>query len=125
MKSDKAFFLSMVALVIGLLILDWMRNFYFAEQTNAPLIRIKALFTIIAGTLIMKKFLSLKGFRIFLIGYSCFWIVYFVLNIAASHLRMLTGTFLFYKETMPLVTPLPFIFFWLIDKVFLLKKEIN
>jgi hypothetical protein len=123
MKSTKVFFLSILALSIALLLLGWARNSYYAGQVESPLIRVRTFLVIIAGIVIMKKSLTIKGFKVFLIGYVGLWMIYFLLKILANHIKAITGIVAYYNEIIPLETPLPLVFFWVLDQVFFIEKK--
>jgi hypothetical protein len=123
MRSTKVFFLSILALTIALLLLGWVRNSYYSGQVESPLIRVRTFLVIIAGIVIMKRSLTIKGFKVFLIGYVGLWMCYFLLKILANHIKMLSGVVIYYNDMIPLETPLPLIFFWVLDQVFFIEKK--
>ena len=126
MKAAKVFFLLMLALVICILIFDWVRINYFADEVITPIARIKTIFVVIVGTIIMKISTTPKGFKIFIISYLGLLAIYYILNFMATHTtyRVKFADILsFYKELIPLETPLPFIFFWLVDRLFFVEGQ--
>jgi len=123
MKSGKAFFLFMILLVLCLLAFDWARNNYYKNMHDSPLIKAKTVFIILAGIAIMRLTVTKSGFKIFLIGYILLWMIYLALAMAEKH-AYLHNISPRYLETIPLMTPLPFIFFWLVDRVFFSEKKL-
>ena len=125
MKSAKVFFIFMLLFTICLLAYDWIRNAETVATLDSPVIRIKTAFVIIVGSIIMKLTSSKKGFRLFLIGYYSLWFIYIALSkmVNLTHSKMIFTIFDFYKIHVPLLTTLPFIFFWIIDKMFLAEDK--
>jgi len=130
MKPVKFFFL-MLALVICILIFDWVRNNYFPGSAVSPVARIRTIFIIVAGIAIMKFSTTSKGFKLFVISYLGLWATYYILNFAANHTihrENIAEAVSYYMGLVQLETPLPFVFFWFIDRLFfaespLLKKQ--
>src|ERR1700761_9183890 len=127
MKSPKAFFLCMAVLVVCILLFGWIRDTWFHAQYISPIARIKTIFIVIFGTVTMKLTLTDKAFKLFLITYIFLWVLYFGLKFMASHniASFSYSAFSFYEQLVPLASPLPFIFFWVINRVFYIaeKKE--
>jgi hypothetical protein len=113
----------MLALIAGILLLDYIRNIYFANQAISPIARLRTIFVIVAGTAIMKLSLTKEGFKIFIFIYFSLLAIYYVLNYISMHGTNVkfTETLVFYKELVPLETPLPFIFLWFVDRLFFTK----
>lgn len=127
MRSAKYFFLLMLALVIGILFFDWVRNTYFPGDLISPVARIKTIFIIIFGAAIMKFSTTQKGFKLFIIFYLGLWAIYYVMNFLALHVAGVEkgGQIMsFYKDHVQLETPLPFVFFWFIDRLFFVENAL-
>jgi hypothetical protein len=126
MKPAKVFFLLIVVLTLVIIFLDWVRNYYFPGQVISPIARIKTIVIIVAGIIIMKLTFTSNGFKLFLVIYLGLWLIYWVLNFMFVHkisLGFVNEVWPFYQDTIPLESPLPFIFFWFVDRMFLLEKD--
>jgi hypothetical protein len=126
MKPTKIFFLLILVLTGGIIFLDWIRHYYFPIQIISPVARIKTIFIIISGIIIMRLTFTSRGFNLFLILYLGLWLIYWALNFIAVHniySGKLNEAFAFYKDVMPLLSPLPFIFFWFVDRLFFYEEK--
>lgn len=128
MRSAKFFFLLILIFIICLLLFDWFRNTYYHGQAVTPIMRLKTIFTIVAGILIMKLSFTRNGFKLLAVLYVSLFAIFFVLNFIAVHSinnSVLTKIVSGYSSIVPLVTPLPIIFFWFVDRMFFVhdKKE--
>jgi hypothetical protein len=128
MKSIKTFFLLILSLTICIVFLNWARNHYFPGQTLSPIARIITIVVILGGIIIMKLTFTDNGFKLFLVLYLSLWLVYWILNFLVAH-NIYSGRsvelFSFYKGLIPLTTPLPFIFFWFVDRLFFTEKTVT
>src|SRR5947207_1837432 len=116
----------MLVLAFCLIVLEWVHASHYGGMGTSPVIRIKSIFLIITGTAIMKFTTTGRGFRIFLIIYLGIWLIYYVLNFMAMHGSngaQFGEILMFYKNFTQLSTPLPFIFFWLVDRLFLAEEK--
>jgi hypothetical protein len=126
MKSAKAFFLLMIVLIICLLFFNWVKNTYYPNQAVSPIARIRTIFVFIAGIIIMKLSTTNSGFKIFIIAYLILWGIFYGLIFITNHkIGVKSDEMLdFYKDLIPLETPLPLIFFWFVDKLFFGDKSV-
>ena len=125
MKSAKAFFLLILTLTICIIFLDWVRNYYYPNQEISPIARIKTLVTIVAGITIMKLTFTGEGFKLFLVIYLILLLIYWMLNFMVVHkicVNQFNEILTFYKDIFLLQSPLPFIFFLFVDRMFFVKK---
>ncbi len=125
MKSAKFFFILILTLTICIIFLDWVRNYYYPNQEISPIARIKTLVTVIAGITIMKLTFTGEGFKLFLVIYLILLLIYWILNFMVVHkicVNQFTEMLAFYKDIFLLQSPLPFIFFWFVDRMFFVKK---
>src|ERR1700761_2506213 len=111
MKSSKRFIFLIVTMVLILFFLDWVRNTYYPLQTVSPVARIRTIFVFATGIIIMKLCTTKAGFKIFLFSYLVLWGVFYVLTFLTAHkIGLKTDDCLvFYRELVPLETPLPLI----------------
>jgi hypothetical protein len=129
MKSTKAFFLLILFLTGCIIFLNWARTHYFSGQITSPITRIITIVIISVGVTIMKLTFTSRGFKLFLILYLSLWLVYWILSFIVTH-NIYSNQFgkilLLYRDIIPLFTPLPFIFFWFVDRLFFAdeKKEV-
>ena len=123
MKSAKFFFLLICLLLIGILSIDWIRNVYFPGEVISPMARIRTIFVIVAGIIIMKISVTKKGFQLFSISYVLLWLIYYILDYLNLHSTHFRDALQFYQQLIPLESPLPFIFFWFVDRLFFLKEQ--
>lgn len=128
MKSVKVFLLAMVLLYIGLFIFDYLKavTFPLLHPYHSKIIFLKTVFMVLGGIGIMKLTLEYRVFKIFISIYAVLWIIYYAIKLIAN-LRgdqSSTSTFssanimLFYLYITQLLTPFPFFFFWMINRVF-------
>ncbi len=126
MKSSKRFVLLIIALVLILFFLDWLRNTYYQGQEISPVARIRTIFVFIAAIAIMKLCTTRRGFKIFLIAHLLLWGIFYGLIFLTMHkVTTKSGEALeFYKNLIPLETPLPLIFFWFVDQLFFVENNL-
>lgn len=129
MKSVKGFVLSMLALYLCLFFLDYLKAKVFPVENHALLIWIKTFLMVGGGILIMKMTLQKNVFKTFLIIYAILWVVYYLMKWIAKFPDQPTEfsfsankAMLFYLNVTQLLTPFPFFFFWVLNRVF---KEVN
>jgi hypothetical protein len=129
MKSTKAFFLLILLLTICIIFLDWIRHYYYGDQIISPIARLKTITLLVGGIAIMKLAFTSKGFKLFLVMYLTLWLIYWLLSFMAMHHNVYSSRFSemfsFYTDVVPLTTPLPFIFFWFVDRLFFVEKKNN
>lgn len=125
MKSVKAFLLCMLGLYIGLFVFDYLKAVVFPVNHHSLIIWLKTFFLVIAGVCIMGFTLEKKVFRTFIIIYISLWVIYYIIKIIAKFPTQLTEGalmankfMLFYLNITQLVTPFPFFFFWVLNRVF-------
>lgn len=106
-----------------LFLIDWLKATVFAVQYHDFFAWFKTFFLVGGGITIMFLSLPKPLFKTFLAVYLSMWFIYFVLK------KMLAYTHLFSSEKQALLadqyvhftqilTPLPFIIFWLLNRVF-------
>jgi hypothetical protein len=94
---------------------------------------LKTVFFPITGIILMKFSVEPKSFKLFLIAYLSFWVGYFLLKLllfagVSLHFFNMTPKERFdygaiYLDFTKLVTPIPFIFFWMVDRIFFVKQK--
>jgi hypothetical protein len=131
MKSTKVFFLWIVVLCVCLFAFDWVKGFVFSEYHHLLLIRLKFVVLVFGGIALMKYSLDINSFKRFIIFYMAIFVLYFVLKliiekepgIFQSLHTDTNGLLLNYENFTQLFTPLPLIFFWIVNKTFLIEKK--
>jgi hypothetical protein len=100
---------------------------------NTIELRPMMLVTVIGGIVALKLTVSARALKIFLLIYSCLWLIrYLVLYIALHtgeinifgrifHLDLIVPGY--YRTVSRLETPLPFVTFWLINRLFVQNKK--
>ena len=131
MKSVKSFIIYITVLYLCLLLIDWLKATYFAVDYHSFFIWFKTLFLVAGGIAIMYMTLEKSFFKTFLIIYLPCWLLYFLLKhflpvngiqIAGSQFysNELMASFLNFTQ---LYTPLPFLVFWLLNRVFVVAAK--
>lgn len=123
----------MFLLTITIFVLDWLKATYFLHRYHGIFVIIRTVFLPLAGILIMKYSVTPKIFKIFLLVYLSLWGGYFLIKIAISglthyHLVSISKEnsvsypvdYLLFTK---LLTPFPFIFFWLADRIFYVQQK--
>ncbi len=134
MKSAKMFLLCMLILYIGLFFFDYLKAVVFPDKNHALVIWLKTFFLVSAGVIIMKMTLEKKVFKNFIAIYLSLWLIYYAIKIIAKlpidHSKETTFSankvMLFYLNITQLLTPFPFFFFWVLNRVFtdgIIKKK--
>ncbi len=120
MKPVKIFALSIFCLIVGLFVIELARTHFYVGQTDSPLLRIKMIFLIIATILIMKLTFTNEGFKMFVTGYICLWIIFYIVTLLSRkfHSEQLEQITELYKTITLILTPFPLIFFWFVDRIF-------
>lgn len=128
MKSVKVFLLAMLLLYIGLFVFDYLKAVTYPLQHpfHPKVIWLKTIFLVLGGISIMKLTLEKKVFNIFFSIYAVLWIIYYAIKFGAKLKGDLSAesTFssnnimLFYLNITQLLTPFPFFFFWVLNRVF-------
>ena len=133
MKKTSTFFLLMLLLTVTIFVLDWLKATYFLHKYHGVFVLIRTIFLPLAGILIMKYSVTPKIFRIFLFVYLLLWGGYFLIKLAIPllskyHLLSVSSIkvasypvdYLLFTK---LLTPFPFIFFWLVDRIFYIQQK--
>ncbi len=133
MGKSSAFFLWMLALTICAFFIDWLKATYFLHTFHSFFVVLKTLIWPLGGILIMKFYVSKKGFRLFLLVYLSLWAGYFLIKfifflLIKFHLAQVTNRDSFnfllgYMYFTKLLTPIPFIFLWLVDRIFYTEQK--
>ena len=126
MKSVKVFLLLMLALYIALFGLDYLKSHIFpiTHHYHSLLIWIKTFVMVVAGVLIMKYTLEKKIFQTFIYIYLSLWAIYYIIKWATKFTEPTEAFFssnkimLLYLSVTQLLTPFPFFFFWILNRVF-------
>ncbi len=127
MKSVKAFLLLMLALYICLFGFDYLKAEVFPSTSryHSWMIWLKTFFLVTAGTGIMYLTLERGVFKTFFKIYLILWIIYFLIKWISKvpiqlSLPYLKGekVMLFYMNITQILTPFPFFFFWVLNRVF-------
>lgn len=113
-------------------VLDWLKATYFLHKYHAVFVVIRTIFLPVVGIGIMKYSVTAKMFKVFLLVYLLFWAGYFLLKFTILELinhhilsSAVTGANypLEYLLFTKLLTPFPFIFFWLADRIFYVQQK--
>lgn len=126
MKSVKAFLLLMLALYIILFFLDYLKSYVFpiGHHSHYFIVWLKTFLMVVAGVFIMKITLENKIFKTFILIYSSLWVIYYLLKWITKFAGPAEDTFssnkvmLLYLSITQLLTPFPFFFFWILNRVF-------
>jgi hypothetical protein len=126
MKSVKAFLLLMCAQYAGVFMFAWLKSTVFVADRYLFLIRYQSLFVIITGILIMKLTLQKQAFIFFIVLYTITWVIYFILKFylivgggePANNMLPLDPALGAYLTFTQLLTPFPFLVFWLLNRVY-------
>ena len=125
MKSVKAFLLLILALYLGLFLFDYLKAYVFPVKNHSLFVWLKTAFLVLGGMLIMKITLEKKVFKTFITIYASLWVIYYIIKwIAKLPVSMpesmfsANKTMLFYLNVTQLLTPFPFFFFWVLNRVF-------
>lgn len=129
MKPVKVFILYIVLFYFILFIFDWLKATYFAVNYHSLVIWLKTFFLVAGGILIMYLTLEKSFFKTFLVIYLACWFLYFLLEkfLPYNGVSLLNKQYgsnkileVFLNATQ-LYTPLPFLVFWILNRVFLLQ----
>lgn len=129
MKPVKVFILYIVLFYFILFIFDWLKATYFAVNYHSLVIWLKTFFLVAGGILIMYLTLEKSFFKTFLVIYLSCWFLYFLLEkfLPYNGVSLLNKQYgsnkileVFLNATQ-LYTPLPFLVFWILNRVFLLQ----
>lgn len=133
MKKASIFFFWLLLLTISVFTINWLKYNYFQDKFHSFFIIFQTVFFPITGTILMKYSVGPKSFKFFLFTYLSFWAVYFLLKYSliagnSLHLFALTPKDRFditatYMEFTKLATPIPFIFFWILDRIFFVEEK--
>ncbi len=132
MKSAKSFFVLIVSLYACVLIFDFLKANVLPSNQYPFIVRLQTLFLIVSGVIIIRFSVSKKAFHYFIILYAAIWLTYFLLKLvvfAMANIQNQTfesNAFIpFFLKTTQLLTPLPFIVFWLLNRVYLSNFKAN
>ncbi len=137
MKSAKVFLLLVLALYAGLIGMDYLKAVIYPlkHPSHSLIIWLKTFFLVSGGILIMWLTLEKRVFKTFLIIYCALWAIYYIIKWIAKLPATAQATesafsankmMLFYLNITQLLTPFPFFFFWVLNRVFKslpVKKE--
>lgn len=133
MRKASVFFFWMLLLTISVFVIDWLRANYSVYGNHSIFIIFKTLFFPIAGIILMKFSVTPKCFKLFLIVYLSLWASFFLLKFiffAGAGLHLITVSrdvwyknSLLYLDYIKLSTPIPFIFFWMVDRIFFVEQK--
>lgn len=131
MKSVKSFIIYITVLYLCLLLIDWLKATYFAVNYHSFFIWFKTLFLVTGGIAIMYITLQRSFFKTFLIIYLPCWFLYFLLKkLLPLNGIQIAGIQFYSNELMAsflnftqLYTPLPFLVFWLLNRVFVVVAK--
>lgn len=125
MKSVKAFLICILLLYVGLFVFDYLKSAVFPVKNHSLVIWLKTVFLVSAGILIMKLTLEKKVFNTFLIIYISLWVIYYVIKGIGKFPNQFSEAYfqdnkvmMFYLNITQLITPFPFFFFWVLNRVF-------
>jgi hypothetical protein len=125
MKSVKVFLLCMLALYTGLFIFDYLKAVVYPVKHHSLVIWLKTFFLVSAGILIMWLTLEKRVFKTFLVIYLALWAIYYIIKLIAKFPTQVSENalqahkvMLFYLNITQLLTPFPFFFFWVVNRVF-------
>ena len=125
MKSLKVFLLLMLALYVGLFVFDYLKAVVFPVKHHSLVIWLKTFFLVAGGVAIMKITLEYRIFKTFITIYVVLWVFYYVLKWASKfpdqpleRYFQANKLMLFYLNITQLLTPFPFFFFWVLNRVF-------
>ncbi|UEG49899.1 hypothetical protein LK994_00240 [Ferruginibacter lapsinanis] len=120
-------------MTVTVFVLDWLKATYFLHKYHALFVIIRTVFLPITGIVVMKYSVTGKMFRIFLLVYLLLWGGYFlskliILGLGHFHLATIspeaainfTRDYLVFTK---LLTPFPFIFFWMVDRIFYQQQK--
>ncbi len=128
MKQANLFVVIIIFFYSVLFVLDWMKATIFAVEYHSFFVWFKTFFLVAGGTLIMYFTIQKPIFKTFLIVYLSLWLIYFFLKKVLPHSGIEDLAFQgkiesFYQNITQLFTPLPFIIFWLLNRVFLVQHK--
>ncbi len=128
MKQVNLFVVIIIFFYSILFVLDWMKATIFAVEYHSFFVWFKTFFLVAGGTLIMYFTIQKPFFKTFLIVYLSLWFVYFMLKkvlplSGIEDLAFQGKIESFYQNITQLFTPLPFIIFWLLNRVFLVQNK--
>lgn len=126
MKSVKVFLLLMLALYIALFGLDYLKSHVFPipHPYHSLLIWLKTFVMVVAGVWVMKFTLEKKIFQTFIYIYLSLWVIYYIIKWVTKFTEPTEELFssnkvmLLYLSVTQLLTPFPFFFFWILNRVF-------
>jgi hypothetical protein len=123
MKPGKVFFYFAIFYAC-LLLLDWLKATIFLVHFHSAILKLKEIILVGGGLLLMKITLpSKKAFTAFALIYSILLVIYYLLKVlihyaphgTAETISNILNQYLLYTE---LMTPLPFIIYWIVVKVY-------
>jgi len=133
MKKASIFFFWMLLLTISVFAINLLKYNYFQHKFHSFFIIFQTVFFPVTGIILMKYSVGAKSFKLFLITYLSFWAGYFLLKLilfagVSLHVITLTPKERFdyaaiYLDFTKLTTPIPFIFFWMVDKIFFIEQK--
>ena len=126
MKPVRTFVILLLAFYACLLLLDFLKATVFLVNYHSSFTWFKTFFLVGGGIVIMYITLEKSFFKTFLVIYLSGWFVYFILKkflpyTGVEQLNEQLGgnkVMAFFLNLTQLYTPLPFILFWVINKVF-------
>ena len=126
MKSVKVFLSLMLALYIALFGLDYLKSHVFpaSHPYHSMLIWLKTFVMVVAGVWVMKFTLEKKIFQTFIYIYLSLWVIYYIIKWVTKFTEPTEALFssnkimLLYLSVTQLLTPFPFFFFWILNRVF-------
>lgn len=121
-------FLYFAGLYILLFFLDWLKATVFLTHYHNLILQLKTLALVLGGVAIMWYTLPRNVFTKFIIVYSILWVIYIILKIAIhkteSYSEGTTNNILsYYLYYTQLISPLPFILYWLVARVYQANEE--
>ena len=131
MKPVKLFVVLLVVFYACLLLIDVLKATVFVVNYHSFFTWFKTFFLVGGGILIMYFTVEKSFFKTFLVIYLSTWFAYFLLKkflpyTGVEQLKEQLGgnkVMAFFLNVTQLYTPLPFILFWLIHRVFKVQEK--
>jgi hypothetical protein len=129
-KPVKVLMIYLFSLFAISLVLSWLKwtKFYIPLHGHKLEIETMMFFTIAGGIIALRKLVSSRALKVFLVIYVCLWLIRFgiiYLSFVVKDINVLGRVFhvdiitpSYYNTISRLATPLPFIIFWLINSLF-------
>jgi hypothetical protein len=133
---------ALILYLVSLLAFSLLVNLFDVKAIELPFsvngkenvkIQTMMLVTIFAGLICLKQLVSKKSFRVFVIIYSCLWVIRITLLIIAAQIGLVSIMgrnfrfdliiFNYYENVSRIATPLPFILYWFINYLLFDKKQ--